>query len=266
MGGLAMDIGRETTKKSPIHSMDTRLVLLFTIALIIYAVIQTDLSNLLILEIFLLLLMVVANLSPGYVWKRLLLVFPFGGFIALMQPFIRPGEVIWSYGPLAATQQGLDIGLLLLAKLFVSVSAVILLSSTSTQGQIFNSLRTVKVPGVMVAILNMMARYIHIFDKNRRSMSDSRKARCFQKRGHPKGPMFVLRTLGKAIGSLFIRSFEQGERVFDAMVARGYTKSSKYRVLGGTGNMASGLVLMIIMAILIFYLEAGAVLGLPRPF
>jgi len=124
MHEMMKQIDRQTQKKSPLHRVDIRIMIIFTMAVIIYAVLLTDLEKLVTVEIFMLALMAVARLSPGYVVKRLLLIFPFGGFIALMQPFIQPGDVVHTWWMLDMTRQGLDMGILLLLKMTACVSAV----------------------------------------------------------------------------------------------------------------------------------------------
>jgi len=39
--------------------------------------------------------------------------------------------------------------------------------------------------------------------------------------------MWQLKTMGNMIGTLFVRSYERGERVYSAMLARGYNGQTK---------------------------------------
>lgn len=257
MHELMKQIDAQTKKRSPLHRVDTRVMIVFTFALIIYAVILSDMLKLIILEIFLLSLMVVARLSPGYVVKRLLLIFPFGGFIALMQPFIQSGEVIYTWWVLDITREGLDFGMLLLLKMTVCVSAVILLSSVSSLPEILDGLKKLKVPRFFITTLNMMIRYLYLFYDNLGRMRTAQKCRGFTTRNNPMGYNFVLRNLGNTISSLFLKSYEQGEHVYTCMLARGYSMDSDYIFSEDRRVKRSDYFMFVGFGILIIFLEIG---------
>jgi cobalt/nickel transport system permease protein len=252
MHELITEIDRQAGKNSPLHRVDTRVMIVFVIILVIYAVLLSDLLKLIILELFLISLMAVAMLNPIYLLKRLALIFPFGGFLAVMQPFIREGDVIHSWWVFHITQQGLDFGLLLLLKMTVCVSAVILLSSVSSLSEILNGLSNLKVPRFFITTLNMMVRYLYVFYENLHRIRVAQKCRGFTIKSHPKGYRFVLSSIGNTIGTLFTKSYEQGERVYTSMLARGYNMDSDYvlmddhKVGGGDYIMFIGLFLIII--------------------
>jgi cobalt/nickel transport system permease protein len=228
MHELMLEIDRQAGKKSLIHRVDTRIMIVFVIIMIIYAVFITDLVKLILLELFVLSLMVIAHLEPTYLIKRLALIFPFGGFIAVMQPFIRDGEIIYSWWVFNISRQGLDFGILLLMKMTVCVSAVILLSSVSTLPEIFNGMKKLRVPRFFITTLNMMVRYLYLFYENLHRIRVAQKCRGFTIKNHPRGYKFVLRNFADTISTIFIKSYDQGERVFTSMLARGYNMDSDY--------------------------------------
>ena len=73
------------------------------------------------------------------------------------------------------------------------------------------------MPGVMVMILSFMYRYIFLLVDEVIRMRQARDSRNF---GGKR--LWQIRTIGNMIGTLFIRSYERGERVYAAMVARGF--------------------------------------------
>ncbi|MDD1764188.1 MAG: cobalt ECF transporter T component CbiQ, partial [Methanobacteriaceae archaeon] len=82
------NIELESGKDSIIHRIDGRIKFLISLLIIIYAVYTTDLLILYIMEIYLLILILLSKISLTYTLKRMLLILPFGGFIALFQLFI----------------------------------------------------------------------------------------------------------------------------------------------------------------------------------
>ncbi|UCH88737.1 MAG: cobalt ECF transporter T component CbiQ [Thermoplasmata archaeon] len=255
MHELLSEIDRQAGKKSILHRVDTRVMIIFVLAVIIYAVLQTDIIKLLIIEAFLLAMMAIALLDPIYLLKRFALIFPFGGFLAIMQPFIREGEVIYSWWVFHITREGFDFGMLLLAKLFVCVSAVILLSSVSSLPQILSGLKKLKVPKFFITTLNMMIRYLYLFYENLHRIRTAQKCRGFSMKRNPAGYRFVLRNVANSISTLFIKSYSQGERVFTCMLARGYTMDTDYIFTEERRLKGTDFALFIGFAVLVLLLE-----------
>ncbi|MDI3484202.1 MAG: cobalt/nickel transport system permease protein, partial [Methanobacteriaceae archaeon] len=106
-----LSIERETLKESPIHHLDGRIKIIISLIIIVYAVSTSNLLILSIMEAYLLILLSISRVPFSYTLKRLFLILPFGGFIALFQLFIRAGDIIWS-GPFGVhvTMQGLLFG------------------------------------------------------------------------------------------------------------------------------------------------------------
>lgn len=89
-------IDREARKESIMNSLDGRIKLISAMLIIIYAVTNTNLFVLVIMEIYLLILISLSNVTPSYALKRIALVIPFGGFVAMIQPFFQPGNILWT--------------------------------------------------------------------------------------------------------------------------------------------------------------------------
>ena len=73
------------------------------------------------------------------------------------------------------------------------------------------------MPWVMVMLLSFMYRYIFLLTDEVMRMKQARDSRNF---GGKR--LWQIRTIGNMIGTLFIRSYERGERVYVAMLARGF--------------------------------------------
>ncbi|MCX9080767.1 MAG: cobalt ECF transporter T component CbiQ [Candidatus Methanoperedens sp.] len=227
------DIERETYKNTLIHSLDGRIKLLFLVAVIIYIVSLPKFSTLALwklagLEIYLILLILIARLNLFYVAMRFVLLTPFGLGIAIMQPFFRQGfitEFTVRELPLLGltwTEEGLLFGTLLFAKCTVAVTTVILFSSTSPMTEMVESARRLKLPREFALLLTMMIRYLFVFWGILNRLRRAQESRCFDIWNKNIPRKWILEQIGYSIGSLFIRSYEQGERTFQSMLSRGY--------------------------------------------
>ena len=234
MHGISLtDIERETYKNTPIHRLDGRIKLLFLIAIIIYIVSLPKFSTFALwklagLEMYLILLILIARLNLFYVALRYVMLTPFGLGIAILQPFF-PQAFIKEFTihelPLIGmpwTEEGLLFGALLFAKFTVAVTTVILFSSTSPMTEMVESARRLKLPREFALLLTMMIRYLFVFWGILNRLRRAQTSRCFDIWNKSVPRKWILEQIGYSISSLFIRSYEQGERTFQSMLSRGY--------------------------------------------
>jgi cobalt/nickel transport system permease protein len=83
---------------------------------------------------------------------------------------------------------------------------------------LLDAMRSLGVPRIFVLIISFMYRYLFVLADQLMRMRRARDSRNFG-----GNRMHQLTTLGNMIGMLFIRSYERGERIYAAMLARGFT-------------------------------------------
>ena len=220
-------IEMESGKTSTLHSLDGRIKIISSLLIIVYAVSTTNLVVLSVMEIYLLLLILMSHISLSYAIKRIALIIPFGGFIALFQLFIRAGDIIYTlpFG-ITITQQGLDFGLLLISRIIVCVTAIVLLSSVTPMQELINSARKLGVPREFSMLLSLTLRYLFFFYDELKKIRNAQKTRCFDIRNKKTAYMWRLKKVGETISMIFLRSYEQGEKVYFSMLSRGYSDNS----------------------------------------
>lgn len=157
----------------------------------------------------------IAKLPFVTVAKRSLIEIPFVLFAFLM-PFFGSGEKI-EFGPVSLYKEGLLSGASIVAKGTLGVLVAINLSATTTAREILRGLEILKLPAAMVQIFAFMLRYVNVVNDEMQRMAIARAARGFEATGIKQWPV-----LATAAGALFVRSYERGERVHLAMIARGY--------------------------------------------
>jgi cobalt/nickel transport system permease protein len=82
------------------------------------------------------------------------------------------------------------------------------------------------LPSDFALVFGMMIRYLFVFGYVYRKVMDSLATRCFDAFDRSLPWRYRIQQLGYTIGTLFIRSYEQGERVYMSMLCRGYGKGS----------------------------------------
>lgn len=160
--------------------------------------------------------MILAELPAGFVARRMIVEVPILIF-ALLLPFFGQGETTEVLG-LTVSVEGLWGAWTILAKATLGVAASIIVSATTTIPDMLRGLDRIRVPRVITAIAGFMVRYLDIV-----AGEFSRRRVAMAARGYEPRWLWQNGPLAQSAGSLFIRSFERGERVHQAMVARGFT-------------------------------------------
>ncbi|WMW26191.1 cobalt ECF transporter T component CbiQ [Methanolobus sediminis] len=236
------DIEREAYKDSPVHRLDGRTKILALLAIIIFAVSlprmdEANFTKLAILELYIVLLMAIAKLNPLYSLLRILSILPFGLAIVLIQPFVRqPFIETFTIYPvdlplgLTMTYEGITFGIILLAKYIVCITAIVLISSTMKMNDMVSSARRLGMPAEFTLILSMMVRYLFVFWIILKRIRVAQKTRLFYMWNKDVPRKWILEQVAYTISSLFIRSYEQGERTYISMLCRGYSSTNKVYV------------------------------------
>ncbi len=171
----------------------------------------------LVLELMLLFL---SRLPWRHVAARVLVVLPFILAVALFLPFFKKGGGSYNLGPLSVSGHGLLVLWNVAAKSTLSVLAVILLSSTTPFADLVKGMRKMRVPELLTSLLSFTYRYIFVLTDEAQRMRRARDSRGWKGRW-----LWQARTVGHMVATLFLRSYERGERVYAAMLARGYDGS-----------------------------------------
>lgn len=205
--------------KSPIHGLDPRIKIIAFFSLLL-AVVLTPITlwqKFAIYAVILLSLILVSEVPIKFVLKRSSVIIPFVGLVAIGLPFLGDGGGSLSSGVFTVTQSATLIFLNVLVKSWLCVLTMIALTSTTPFSKLLNGLQRLKVPTVFVIILSFMYRFVFILGDELDRMVRARDARTFTPSWFQS-----LKTAGNMIGTLFLRSYERGERVYAAMRSRGY--------------------------------------------
>ncbi|MGQ9556855.1 MAG: cobalt ECF transporter T component CbiQ [Desulfurispora sp.] len=215
-----------------LESIDPRTKILVLISYV--AVMVTLLSPGLLLAAggFMLAVNLLAGIQVKNLLARLLWLIPFTVVMLLLFPFITPGEPVWTWQgkwlTVVASHQGLEKALLLSGRVLNAFLAMNLLILTTGWSRLFAGFRAMKLPVLLVQIIEFAVRYIYVLQAELRSMRTARLARNFR-----AGKVFwhrhTMSTLAADLGILFLRAWERSDRVYTAMLARGFGKPVQTR-------------------------------------
>lgn len=138
---------------------------------------------------------------------------------ALPLAFTTPGHAVWG----SATDAGLLRVATILARALLSVQVAVLLAATTRFADLAWALGRLGAPAALVSIATLGYRYLFVVADEVLRMTRGRKARCARPAdGRAPSAWWQARVAGRMAGTLFLRSLERSERVYGAMLARGY--------------------------------------------
>ena len=229
-------IEKHAYKDSFIHRLDARVKIVITFAAII-ALVTVPYSPMIytvgaIFFAFFCVLWACTGLSPVIYAKRAFAIIPLWGVIIFFQIFLK-NKYYTTYDVVVSLPfgihiyaQSIEFAFILFVKFVVSISFIILLSSTTkTQDMLEGGVR-MGLPAEFALALGMMIRYLFVFGYMFRKINETLKTKCFDAFDRHLSYRYRLQQLGYTIGTMFIRSYEQGERVYTSMLCRGYGRES----------------------------------------
>lgn len=215
-GAPGADVGEATRARQQPAEAKVVAALLFVVA-----VVATPREQVWAFGVHLLVVVVAARLGrvalPSLA-RRVALEAPFVLFAALL-PVLGGGPRTHFLG-LSVSVEGSWAAWNVLSKATLAVAAMALLTATTPVPAILRGMERLRAPRAMVAIAGFMLRYLSVVTGELRRMQVARLSRADDPRW-----LWQARGVAATSGTLFVRSYERGERVALAMAARGWTGS-----------------------------------------
>lgn len=230
------DIERFANRDSFIHRLDARVKIVVIFAAIV-AMVAVPYSTMVftvgaIFFIFFIVLWALSRLSPSIYLKRALVIISLWGIVILFQIFLKNPYyseyttiVILPFG-IRIYAESVQFAFILFTKFMVTVSFIILLSSTTRLQDLLDGGQRLGLPADFALALGMMIRYLFVFGYMYRKVVQTLETKGFDPFDRNLPYRYRMRQIGYTIGTMFIRSYEQGERVYISMLCRGYGKKS----------------------------------------
>jgi energy-coupling factor transporter ATP-binding protein EcfA2/energy-coupling factor transporter transmembrane protein EcfT len=192
--------------QSPLHSLDARAKLLSLFVFLI-AVSLTPSSAQFAFGVYAALMlaaMAASRLPLGQLARRAALVLPFSATFALI--------TWWSGQPLRAAA--------LAEKSFLSGLGALLLIATTPLNRLLAAIESLRAPRVLTLVVQFLYRYLFVISEQAQHMRLAAQSRS------PAGASRILgfHASAGAVGVLFARSWERADGVYNAMLARGYSR------------------------------------------
>jgi cobalt/nickel transport system permease protein len=215
--------------ESYLHRLDPRVKVAVTVVFIV--------SNALLPDgawfafgfawLFLLLCNLLSKLGYSYTLKRSIIALPFA-LIAITVLFSIPGNPLSTFHFLGMNFTITDAGLLrfvsILIRSWLSVQMAILLVAVTRFPDLIHALEHLRVPAILTTIIAFLYRYLFVLTDEVFRLLRARESRSAAAAGSRSGGgvLWRAKVAGNMAGQLFLRSYERSDRIYNAMLARGY--------------------------------------------
>lgn len=254
------------TSHSLVHQLDGRVKFVLAVA-IIFTCSLTPISAWAVYILLLALILsieILSTLGVGYFLKRALLATPFV-LAALPIIFTVEGTKLFSLPigawNLIASVEGLERFISIALKSWLSVQVAIILAATTPFPELLQAMRAVRIPRLLVAMFGLTWRYIFVLVDEALRLMRARAARSGVSSSNQNvkeggGIIWRAQVTGGMAGSLFLRGFERSDRIYTAMLSRGYDGEVRLIPVPAL-NRGSKLILYTGLILLVFLLLFG---------
>ncbi|ADC69402.1 cobalt ABC transporter, inner membrane subunit CbiQ [Methanocaldococcus sp. FS406-22] len=213
-----------------LQNIESRVKIIALVVFLIGSVLSKHISTLIIFNFIALLLAYLSNIPITLYLKRVYIFIPiFAGIIVIPVMFniVTPGKdifVILNTPHISITYEGILYAITFTLRVATCVSFAVLIPITTQWNKVTSAIHKLGVPEVVITITNLAYRYIFLLLNFVLDMMYSRKSRVINKLGMVES----WKEAGKAIGALFIKTYEMGEDTYYAMLSRGYSGEIKH--------------------------------------
>lgn len=213
------ELGRVDTfalQDTPLHRIDARAKVVATLVFLVcvvsfpkYAVIQ-----LLPFALFPVVMAAEGRLPFSWLATRLLAAAPFAVVVGMFNPILDRQLVSLLGGPGIAAGWISFVSIIL--RFMLTTAAALTLIATTGMNGVCAALERLKIPDVLVTQLLFLYRYIFVLVEEALRMTRARDLRSFGRRGTG------IRVFGQILGQLLLRTYARAQRIYSAMLLRGF--------------------------------------------
>ncbi len=215
---MALDIDRHSSIDSPVSRWDPRFKIATLGILIVSIALLKTIPMALVALIVAAIVIGMSALPLHFISNGLSFILVFLVPFFFIMPFSYPGEPAFHVLGLPFAWEGLRYATLIFSKALAIVLVSFSIFGTSRFDVSMIALQKLRCPKVIVQMLLFTYRYTHVFLEEMHRMHTSMHSRGFVAGANAQ----TLRIYGNFIGTLLVRSFERTDRVYKAMLSKGY--------------------------------------------
>lgn len=210
-------------KDTFVHRLDPRVKVIVSFAFVLCVVSfpKYEITGLLPFFIYPVFLFAAGDIPFNAISKKIIFVAPFAILIGIFNPVLDKSALFTFYG--VQITAGWISFLAIIIKFMLTVSTALLLVAVTSFPGLCESLERLKLPRPFVIQLLFLYRYLFVLLEETLRMIRAKETRSFGKKGKD------IKIFIKFISVLLIRTLERAERIYQAMLSRGFKGEIKMR-------------------------------------
>jgi cobalt/nickel transport system permease protein len=209
-------------KENLVSGIETRTKIAFTVIALVINLLSPSVYTPIAIAFFCLITLMAIRVPPKLLGLRLIMPLAMAAMVLVTQVFFYGTTPLftipfWGFN-LVGYEEGLARGLLIMCRVIGGVSLILFLTMSTPANKLLLAARWFRLPKVFIELSLLIYRYIFVLIEEAITIKDAQRVRLGY--GNWQQSMRSVGTLG---GILVLRAYDRAERVFEAMIARGYT-------------------------------------------
>ncbi|MCL0073719.1 cobalt ECF transporter T component CbiQ [Dehalococcoidia bacterium] len=209
-------------KQNLVTGIEARAKIAFTAVALLINLLSPTIYTPIGIAVFCLITLLSIKIPPGLLLLRLTMPLVMAVIVLIIQTFLYGGTPlftipIWGFH-LVGYAEGLARGLLIMGRVIGGVSLILFLSMSTPTNKLLLAASWFRVPKIFIELTLLVYRYVFVLIEEVVAIRNAQKVRlgyCNWRQS--------MKSLGILGGSLILRAYDRADRIFDAMIARGYT-------------------------------------------
>ena len=203
-----------------VHQLDPRIRLMTACVYSIVVALSRNFQVLTAAVLISFVLVMLAQLSAREIIKRIIVVNSFTALLWLVLPLTFHGPIALTLGPLTIYNAGIAMAAQITLKSNAILLALMALVTTMNFSILGYALNWLHVSDKIVYLLLMTYRYVFVIDQEYQRLIRAARIRGFQ----PGTNLHTYKTYAYLVGMLLVRSTVRADRVYKAMLCRGFKR------------------------------------------
>jgi cobalt/nickel transport system permease protein len=209
-------------KENLVTGIEARSKIAFTVMALVINLLSPTIYTPIVIALFCLVTLMVIGIPPRLLVLRLAMPLVMAAVVLITQIFFYGTTVMFTIplwgSNLIGYKEGLAHGILIMCRVIGGVSLILLLSMSTPANKLLLAATWFRVPKIFVELALLVYRYIFVLLEEMVTIKDAQRVRLGYRNWRQS-----MRSVGVLGGSLILRAYDRAERVFEAMVVRGYT-------------------------------------------
>jgi len=209
-------------KENLVTGIEARTKIAFTVIALVINLLSPTIYTPIAIAFFCLATLMAIRIPPKLLMLRLTMPLLMAAVVLITQIFFYGTTPLftipfWGFN-LVGYEEGLARGFLIMCRVIGGVSLILFLSMSTPAHRLLLAASWFRLPKVFIELALLIYRYIFVLIEEAIAIKGAQRVRL----GYRSWQQSI-RSVGALGGILILRAYDRAERVFEAMIARGYT-------------------------------------------